>query len=267
MSAPVDPQERIRNALARLSAEFRDDCQEKMDECDAILPRLSNRRGNWREDMIELQRRVHSVKGSAGTFGFPAITLIAHKLEDYLEALESPTVHTRDIQVFLDAIRDIVASGTNPPEEDYPALFRTLPRVWSGFSPGQPIREIHVLLAMPKDVQRRIVRQELASCGFDVICADTGVAALGLALAIRPDATFASLVLADMSGTDLACALAAIGATRDYPFGLLTTMTADAPELAGLPPRARVIAKNERFMETLTDCLIEWGLFGRVFTR
>ena len=262
MSAPTDPQEKIRVILARLSAEFRADCPEQMDECDSIVLRLSEQRDNWREDLAELQRRVHSIKGNAGTFGFPAITLIAHKLEDYLEAVESPAKHARDIRVFLDTIRDIAANGRNPPEEEYPALLRTLPRLRSGFVPVPRAREIHVLLAMPKDVQRRIVREELASCGFDVTCADTGVAAIGLALATRPDAVFASLVLADMSGTDLARALAAIGATRKCPFGLLTTKAADDPELAGLPPQARVIVENERFMETLTERLIEWGLFG-----
>jgi CheY-like chemotaxis protein/HPt (histidine-containing phosphotransfer) domain-containing protein len=264
MSIPSDQQERIRLLLARMSVEFRDDCREKMDECGDILRRLSERRDNWREEMTELQRRIHNVKGSAGTFGFPAITLIAHKLEDYLEAVESPVEHVRDIQVFLDAMRDIAERGVNPPEGEYPALLRTLPRHRPGFVPVPRAREIHVLLAMPKDVQRRIVREELASCGFDVTCADTGVAAIGLALATRPDAVFASLVLADMSGADLACALAAIGATRKCPFGLLTTKAPDAPELAGLPPQARVIAKDKRFLETLTERLIEWGLFGHV---
>lgn len=115
---------------------------------------------------------------------------------------------------------------------------------------------------MLKDVQRRIVQKELASCGFDITCADFGVAAIGLALSTRPDAVFASLVLVDMSGRDLACALVAIDATRKCPFGLLTTKAPDDPELAGLPPQARIIAKNERFMETLTERLIEWGLFG-----
>ena len=262
MSAPADQQEKIRAILARLSAEFRDDCREKIDECGDILQRLSEQHDNWREDMIELQRRIHNIKGSAGSFGFPAITLIAHKLEDDLEAAESPAGHTHDIQVFLDVIRDIADRGINPPEEEYPALLRTLPRPRHGFVPVQRAREVHVLLAMPKDVQRRIVQKELASCGFDVTCADTGVAAIGLALATRPDAVFASLVLADMSGADLAGALAAIGATWKCPFALLTTVAADAPELAGLPPQACVIAKNERFMETLTERLIEWGLFG-----
>lgn len=264
MFIPTDQQERIRALLARMSVEFRDDCREKMDECGDILRRLSKQRDNWREDMTELQRRIHNVKGSAGTFGFPAITLIAHKLEDYLDAIESPAGHAPVIQAFLDAMRDIAERGINPPEEEYPALLRALPRLRSGFVPVPRAREIHVLLAMPKDVQRQIVRQELASCGFDVTCADTGVAAIGLTLATRPDAVFASLVLADMNGTDLACALAAIGATRKCPFGLLTTMAADAPELAGLPTQARIIAKDKRFLETLTERLIEWGLFGQV---
>ena len=265
MPTPADLQDKIRSILARLRAEFREDCREKMDECDTALLRLADRPDNWREDMIPLQRLVHNIKGSTGAFGFPAITLIAHKLEDYLEALDSPAGHIRDIPVFLDIIRDIVAKGTNPPEEEYPALLRSLPRVRSGFAPLANAREVHVLLAMPKDVQRRIVQKELASCGFDVTCADSGIAAIGLVLSTRPDAVFASLVLPDMSGADLARALAAIGTARKCPFGLLTTKAANDPEFAGLP--GWVIPKNERFMETLTERLIEWGLFGHIGAR
>lgn len=262
MSASADSQEKFRAMLERLSAEFRDSCRESMDECDLILERLSKSGPTDTATLIELQRRIHNVKGQGGSFGFPAITLIVHKLEDYLEAADKPAGHVRDIQVFLDAIRAIVESGANPPEGDYPALLRTLPRARSGFTAVQRSRDVHVLLAMPKDVQRRIVRQELASCGFDVTCADTGVSAIGLVLSTRPDAVFASLVLPDMTGADLARALAAIGTARKCPFGLLTTKSADDPQFAGLP--AWVIVKNDRFMEALTERLIEWGLFGRV---
>ena len=59
MSISPDQQEKIRVMLARLSAEFRDVCREKIDQCDAIVQRLSEQRDTWREDMIELQRRVH----------------------------------------------------------------------------------------------------------------------------------------------------------------------------------------------------------------
>ena len=129
MPASADQQEKIRAILERLSAEFRDDCQEKIDHCGDIVRRLSKQRDNWRVDMVELQRRIHSIKGTAGTFGFPAITLIAHKLEDYLKSLKSPAGHARDIQIFLDVIRDIAECGINPPKEEYPALLRTLPRL------------------------------------------------------------------------------------------------------------------------------------------
>jgi CheY-like chemotaxis protein/HPt (histidine-containing phosphotransfer) domain-containing protein len=262
MPASADPQEKFRVMLERLTAEFRDSCREAMDECEGILNRLSNRTGDAGTDMIELQRRVHNVKGSGATFGFPAVSLIAHKLEDFLEATDKPADHVRDIQVFLDAMRAIAESGVNPPEGDYPALLRTLPRARSGFTAVQRSRDVHILLAMPKDVQRKIILRELASCGFDVTCADTGVSAIGLVLSTRPDAVFASLVLPDMSGADLARALAAIGTARKCPFGLLTTKSAEDPQFAGLP--AWIIVKNDRFMEALTERLIEWGLFGRV---
>jgi CheY-like chemotaxis protein/HPt (histidine-containing phosphotransfer) domain-containing protein len=265
MSAPANLDDKARAILARLSTEFRDGCRDTMDECEEILGRLSNPSGDWRPDMIELQRRIHNIKGRGGSFGFPAISLIVHKLEDYLEVIDAPADHVRDIQAFLDIIRGIAETGIYPPENEYPVLLRSLPCHRREVSPSRPAREIHVLLAMPKDVQQRIVRQELASCGFDVTCVDTGVDAIRLALSTRPDAVFASLVLPDMSGTDLARALATIGTARKCPFGLLTTKTPDDPELAGFP--GWVITKDEQFMETLTERLIKWGLFGHAGTH
>src|SRR3954451_16554166 len=37
-------------------------------------------------DSFELLRNVHSIKGSAASFGFPTIALISHHLEDYIIA-------------------------------------------------------------------------------------------------------------------------------------------------------------------------------------
>jgi len=42
--------------------------------------------GDKGADFVDLQRDIHSLKGSAGTFGFSSVTIVAHRLKDYIEA-------------------------------------------------------------------------------------------------------------------------------------------------------------------------------------
>ena len=83
--------------LANLSAEFVDDCLDNLDECDNAVAKLRAKSGNTQSHYDNLHRHVHSIKGTAGTFGFPAVGVIAHRLEDFVEALENIHNHLDEV--------------------------------------------------------------------------------------------------------------------------------------------------------------------------
>ena len=75
------------------------------------------------------------------------------------------------------------------------------------------------------------------------------------------DMVMASMELEEMSGIDLSCALAAISATKDIPFALLTSLSkADDPKLANLPKSAVILNKGPKFGEDLANVLEHFAI-------
>ncbi|NQV83952.1 MAG: Hpt domain-containing protein [Rhodospirillales bacterium] len=257
--------------LKQLSVEFRESCEDSLVIVDNALTRLMDGSGDWDEDFPEVLRRIHSIKGGGGTFGFPAITMIAHALEDYIETAGTVgSEHLPAIQVYCDTIRDIADTGVNPGDSETTEILRALPVSGSvavnAITTEQKTREIGFLLVLPKGLQRRIIGEELASCGFRVSLAETALQAIEIALANPPDIFAASRFNEDMTGIELARVFKAIDALSDAKFLLMTSADETDPKTLGLSNDARVARKGDKFTEDMTNHLIEWGVFGDIRT-
>ncbi|MEC8204385.1 MAG: Hpt domain-containing protein, partial [Pseudomonadota bacterium] len=58
------------------------------------------------------------LKGSAGTYGFDSVSLIAHRLEDYIETTRRlSSENLLDVQVIVDRIRKIFEGGDEVPND------------------------------------------------------------------------------------------------------------------------------------------------------
>ncbi len=263
----------VDDLLRQLGLEFLESCEDSLDVVDTNLTHLiqgdNDDGGGWDDGFNEILRRIHSIKGSGGTFGFPAVTLIAHGLEDYIET--SPTIGTGQlnaIQAYADAIRDIVNRGENPGDGETTKILRALPVSGQAvIGAGQTPRDIGFLLVMQKGLQRRIIGKELVSCGFRVGLAETGIQAIELGIANPPDIIAASMVNEDISGVELARVFRAIGATAKAKFLLMTSSEGRDPKTIGLPLGARVVRKGDHFSEDLSSHLMEWGVFGNITTK
>ena len=75
-------------------------------------------------------------------------------------------------QAYVDAIHKIVDNGENPDDQETTKILRALPVSGTitvdAIASDQTPRDIGFLLVMPKGLQRRIIGEELASCGFRV---------------------------------------------------------------------------------------------------
>ncbi|NQU55868.1 MAG: Hpt domain-containing protein [Rhodospirillales bacterium] len=248
--------------IANLSGEFVEDCLDNVEEAEKALANMQNGQGDFKNQYDNLQRHVHSIKGTAGTFGFPAIGVFAHRLEDFIEALKDVSPHLDKIQIFLDKIREIAESGHNPEGEDYIRLVRSLPRAHNRIAAVRPTREVNILLVMPRDIQRKIIGQELSSCGFGMSFVASGVDAISSVLSMKPDVVISSNFLEDMSGADLARTLSAIKATRGINFALISSDEFDDVKKIDIPDGVVIIKKEVDYTETLSKHLVAWGLFG-----
>lgn len=233
-----------------------------MEEAEKALAHMRSGRGDFVNHYDNLQRHVHSIKGTAGTFGFPSISDFAHRLEDFIEALKDVSPHLDEIQLFLDRITEVAESGHNPDEEEYSRLLRSLPRAHSRMAAVRPTREVNILLVMSRNIQRKIIGQELSACGFGMSFVATGVEAISSVLSMKPDVVISSNFIDDMSGIDLARALFAMEATKGINFALLSSADDRDHKKMDIPQGVVVIKKEVDYTESLSAHLVAWGLFG-----
>jgi len=254
----------LESALSRLKQDFIEASSEKLDGIDIIIDNVYNERGNRGDQFFQLQRDVHSIKGSAGTHGLHLLTLVAHRLEDYLEAARRLSKEDwRSVQIYIDEMRKLV-DLTQEPEEKFRRLtLESLPHAQNGpteFS-EQKSKKVTILIVMPPGVQRKLIGGELAACGFDLSFTDRPVEAIRLIIDLKPDAVLSNQEFRNMTGLELAHVLKAIKVTQDTPFALLTSSGLDKE---ALPQGTYIIQKGENFTSDLTEYLVNVGLFGRL---
>lgn len=72
--------------LAKLSAEYRSGLPGKLAEIDALGQAVIGGGANM-ELLADLQRKLHTLAGSAKTFGFPAVSTAARAAENFLDPI------------------------------------------------------------------------------------------------------------------------------------------------------------------------------------
>ena len=221
--------------MAKLRQEFLDTAEDHLSEIDATLRDM--RTGSSGDDSLsDMRRRVHSLKGMGGTFGYPLITVISHRMEDYMAGLdELAGPNLEDTQIFVDRMRDVVDGVYQPDDPNTAAIARALPDK-TGFDVAEVGKtDVEVMLVSPKDTFEHVVRT-------------------------RPDMIIATAVMEGLSGIDLACALAAMPATRAIPFALLTSFEGSDTALRELPESIPLIHKGAKFGDDLAEALDRCGI-------
>lgn len=263
MKKPVDMQE----FMARLRQEYMESTRDRLERFEDILEKLHDVGGDDPELLMELQRDVHSMKGSAGSYGFPAISAIAHHLEDYLETCETLSKENLyDIETFIETIRTVIYADVQPEGDVLAAIRASLPttakpKQEAKMFSAQATRDVYVMLVMPRGLQRKIISTELASCGFHVQLAENGAEAIARLLAHPADLVLVAMELPDMTGGELAAVLGVLSKTQAAKAAVLTSYDRDDARLKDLPSGVPVVRKGEAFTEDLTNCLTDFGIF------
>ncbi len=244
--------------IARLSQEFLTDAQERIGVIEKVL---GTGGGPDPDALMTIRREAHNLKGMGGSFGFPVISLIAHRLEDYISGLETlDERHVSDVAVFVDRMQDIVEAGRDPDDGAASALVRGLP-AHPSFDFGQSeAPDVEVLLVSPSKTVSQMAMHTLRALGYRVTTARSAWEAIGIAVRVRPDLIITSAVMAGVSGVDLVRALAAMTATEGLSIAVLTSFSRDHQELRRLPSEVPVIGLGDTFDADLAEIIAEFGL-------
>ena len=120
--------------------------------------------------------------------------------------------------------------------------------------------DLEILVVDTNKTAARIVERELLNCGYRVTLAVRSFEALELAIRTRPDMIISSGVLDEMSGVDLASALAVIQSTEAIPFALLTSSDANDAALRRLPMSVAILKKGTGFSDDFAAALEQFGI-------
>lgn len=213
------------------------------------------------DTLVALRRQGHNLKGMGGSFGFPSISVVAHRMEDYLADLSqlSPA-QLHDAQKFLDALTRIVRNGINADGQELTAMLRALP-VKGGFDVKDVVQaNVEVLLVVSSTVVRLLVERELRACGYRVVATRAPFEAFELAYRMKPDLILTSVVMDGFNGADLVRALAAMEPTRDMPVALLTSLTADHADLRAVPADVPIVRLGAGFSEDFARVVVRYQL-------
>lgn len=250
--------------LADMSRDFIEGCEDRLDEIDACLNRIRDRQGIAENEILEVKRHVHGLKGLGSTFRFPSISVISHALEDYFEALfELSDDGVYDVQLFIDRIREITETQVDMPRDDTLEMLRNLPLIARRRAVKKDNKEVTLLLHMPPGIQRKIIGKELFQFGFDVSIVDNALDAIQEGIQRQPDIIMSTMVTDSLSGVELAGVFHAVNATRNSPFLLVTAEDVDRDDSIKLPDNVTVLRKGRNFARDLMTFMKEHAFVGQ----
>ncbi|MBT4490211.1 MAG: hypothetical protein HOC72_21915, partial [Rhodospirillaceae bacterium] len=183
--------------INRLKADFVEFAGDALDELDGLIA-SGHDPDKAPEDIIDsIRRSGHNLKGMGGSFGFPLITLLAHRMEDYFAGRQNLNDRIlQDAQCFIDRMREVMEGHFDGVAEA--EVVRTLPAK-SGFEVNEIVKhDVEVLLVMPRDASSQFVEHELQACGYRVVTETEPYKAIETAVRTCPDLIIATAVMEDL---------------------------------------------------------------------
>ncbi len=118
--------------VSSLREKFVASAGEKLDRIDrgimALMSIPADNTAGVKNQAQEISRLVHTLKGTAGSFGFMSISRIAEAFEAYLAASSlSGRAAASDAHLYIQTIRTIIDSGIEPSEDETTRLIGALP--------------------------------------------------------------------------------------------------------------------------------------------
>ena len=251
------PTPAMEDILKRLSAEFVVAGTESVQDAEKVVEAASTGKRPAQDAIREIARIAHSLKGQGGAFGFMNLTLVAHRLEDFLLNVDSTrSDFWADVLRYLDRVSRIL-DGEIPGERDAEKALADLP-VAALFDGVLDRQDIEVVLASEGATQNRVIRSELEACGFRVTVIPSTPEALAYVSRVRPRLLIASAVMPVITGADLVRAIRAMVATKDV---MCILATSGGEAIAdSLPKGVPVVRKGRNFSADIAGALQQVGL-------
>lgn len=246
--------------LAGLRQHFVDDFRDRLDTMEALVRDTIAGKLPPEEGLPAFRRELHSLKGTGTTFGFPTVTLICHKAEEYLsQARPNEFPDALQISAFLDPLGVLLEQSVDLAEDDRTRLIEGLPSYRSPDAAAKVLgdKPTEALLVVGSRTIRHKLRLELEQFNFKVTSVSSGLEAFGIVSHWRPAVAIISGTIDEMDGFDLIRALDAMEATRDIPLIAVTSLARNHAKLQTLPDSVPVLRLDENIASEIADSLTD----------
>jgi CheY-like chemotaxis protein len=245
-----------------LQIELHDDASDRLAEMGRVLERMSAD-GPSDPALAALRRLAHNMKGIGGSFGYPALSQIAHRMESYVSDLTSWTRETAgELQKFIDRMAEMLDRPQQPTDEELAQIVRALPtHLVQNFSVKDiSAHTVEILLVTPTRALAKLLTQQIMACGFRVNAVNDPMDGLNAALRARPDMIITSQVMRTMTGIDLVRAVRAISATTRIPAAILTSQGSDRALFPGIPDDVVILRTGDHFADDFGKVVAQFGI-------
>lgn len=256
IAAPVE------DPFANLRQNFREESEERLGGMDRLVEDVLDGKRKFAAALSQLRRDTHTLKGMGEASGFPLVSLVAHRLENYIDDIDP--AHRDEalagIRVHIDAMAKAMEAATAPSDAEITRVLRALP-VPRAFNPDEiELRNVEALLVTSSRVVGRLVARELAACGIRAILTQSATEAFTLAIRMKPNLIIASATMAELPGTDLARALTAMASTNRIPVAILTSLDDSELTRQGLPSSIPTIHTGPQLSGDLAQVITRYGI-------
>lgn len=237
--------------MAQMRAEFVDEAEENFNEIDIMIQNLRAGNDDPKSAIIKLRRIAHSMKGTSGLSDFPLVGAIMHRLEDYLSGLDRlENKYLDDVQVYIDKARKFSSLSIDHSSIPASDIVRQLPdRILAGIDTTGMVADtenvIEVMMVIKEKTAGMLFERELRAAGLRVITVKNSFQAIESAVREKPNMIVVSGVLDELTGVDVAAAIASMPTTSKIPVCMLTSFPKGHPDLSGLPDKVELIHKNK----------------------
>lgn len=245
-----------------LQIELHDDATDRLAEMGRILERMMAA-GPSDAALSALRRQAHNMKGIGGSFGYPALSQIAHRMESYITDLTSWTKESPgELQKFIDRMAEMLDRPSQPSDEELAQIVRALPtHLVQNFSVKDiSAHNVEILLVTPTRALAKLLSQQIMACGFRVNAVNDPMDGLNAALRARPDMIITSQVMRTMTGLDLVRAVRAIAATHKIPAAILTSQGSDRSLFPGIPEDVVILRTGDHFADDFGKVVAQFGI-------
>jgi CheY-like chemotaxis protein/HPt (histidine-containing phosphotransfer) domain-containing protein len=231
--------------LQQLRTNYLAELPDHVNELEQLTLSLAKQSDEYPQQYGELYRKVHSLKGGAGTYGLQIVSTICHQLEDSLAFIANDKTKVNDqfldrCMAYFDLIRLAIRNavqGKNDLTEIESAL--------AAMRQTAAQKRLTVLLVEPSKVNAKLYFGVLKDLPIQFSVVDSGYAALGLLLHSHFDLLITGHETTSLNGMALIAAIRLNQGTNHNIHAILLTSTSNLQIPTAAQP-VTLISRNVR---------------------